>query len=324
MQTTAVGSYPKIGPGTKAPSLRTAISRYQLGRTTETELKRVGDEVTKEVLEEQARAGLDLVTDGQVRWDDPQTYYASEMDGFQTTGLIRYFDTNTYYRQPVAEDRLAWRGAMHVDDYRFAAANSDIPVKPVVIGPYTLARLSRWPYYARLEDVVMDLARILNQEARALAEAGAPIVQFDEPAILRNKDDLPLFAEAMSALVDGVSCDTALYVYFGDVSGISNGLFSLPFDTIGLDFVTGPSNFDLLSAFPEDKKLGLGIVDARNTKMETVEDIVRQIQRAGTSVSLHRIYVSPSCGLEFLPRTTAYKKLVRMVEAVARAREVLS
>ena len=169
----------------------------------------------------------------------------------------------------------------------------------------------------------MDLARILNLEARALVEAGASVVQFDEPAVLRNKDDLPLFVEAMSALVDGVACETALYSYFGDVSGISNGFFSLPFDLIGLDFVMGSSNFDLLSAFPADKKLGLGIVDARNTKMETVGDIVEQIKRAGTSVSLDHIYVSPSCGLEFLPRPTAYKKLVRMVEGVARAREVL-
>ena len=119
LQTTVVGNYPKIGPGTKSPSLRAAISRYQLGRIGEEELHSIEAEVTKEVLEEQARAGVDLVTDGQVRWDDGQTYFASKVRGFELNGLIRYFDTNTYYRQPVARTRLEWREPMSVFHYRF-------------------------------------------------------------------------------------------------------------------------------------------------------------------------------------------------------------
>ena len=174
MQTTVVGNYPKTGPGTKAPSLRTALSRYQLGRITEEELRRVEDEAVKEVLEEQARAGVDLVTDGHIRWDDPQTRFASKIGGFQIKGLIRYFDTNTYYRQPVAEGRPEWSGPMSVAEYQFASAKSQKPVKAVVIGPYTLAKLSRWPYCSELRDVVLDLAHVLNREARALAESGAP------------------------------------------------------------------------------------------------------------------------------------------------------
>ena len=317
MQTTVVGNYPRIGPGTKAPSLRTAISRFQLGKITEEELHRVEAEVTKEVLEDQANAGLDLVTDGQVRWDDGQTHFASKIGGFDIKGLIRYFDTNTYYRQPVAEGKLEWRGPIGLADYRFAAANSERPVKAVVTGPYTLAKLSRWPYYGELRDAVLDLAFILNQEARALADAGAPVVQFDEPAILRHKGDFPLFQEAMSA-------KTALYAYFGDISGVAPEFLSLPFDIIGLDFVMGTANFELITGFPESKDLGLGIIDARNTKVETVDEIVGQIKRIAGSVSLDHIQVSPNCGLEFLPRRNAYDKLVRMVEGVANAREVLS
>ena len=324
MQTTVVGNYPKIGPGANAPSLRAAISRHQLGRISDDELHRIGDEVTKEVLADQARAGIDVVTDGQIRWDDPQTYFASKITGFEITGLTRYFDTNTYYRQPVAGARLQWEEPISVADYRFAAANSEKPVKATVIGPYTLAKLVRWPHYSVLQDVVMDLARILNQEARALAEAGAVIVQFDEPAILKNKGEFPLFSTAMTTLVEGVATKTALYSYFGDISGIASEFLSLPFDIIGLDFVMGDENFGSLSDFPEGKDLGLGIMDARNTKMETVDDIVRQIDRVRRSVSLDRIQVGPSCGLEFLPRSTAYNKLVRVVEGVAKAREVLS
>ena len=324
MQTTVVGSYPKIGPGSAAPSLRTAITRNQLGRVSDEELARVEDEVTKEVLHDQARAGLDLVTDGHIRWNDPQTYFASGIEGFTIDGLIRYFDSNTYYRQPVAESRLRWSGPISVEHYLFAAANSDRPVKAVVIGPYTLAKLSRWPHFPDLREVVLALAEVLNQEARALSEAGADVVQFDEPAILQNKGDIELFQEAMTLLVDGVAAQTALFAYFGDVSGVASEFVSLPFRTIGLDFVMGSANYDLLEGFPEDKELGLGIVDARNTKMETVDEIVDRIERAASFVALDRIQVSPSCGLEFLPRRNAYAKLERMVEGATKAREVLS
>ena len=324
MQTTVVGNYPKIGPGARAPSLRSAIQRRQLGRITDEELRAVGDEVTREVLANQAEAGVDVVTDGHIRWDDPYTSFASEIDGFTLNGLKRYFDSNTYFRQPSAERKLAWPGPISVADYRFAAENSAKPVKAVVPGPYTLAKQSSWPHYASLREVVMDLAAILNQEARALFEAGASLVQFDEPAILRNKRDLPMFKEAMANLVDGVESKTALYAYFGDIAGVAADFLALPFDIIGLDFVMGAGNFDLLGGFPEGKELGLGIVDARNTKLETADEIVGHIRRAGASVSLDRLHVSPSCGLEFLPRANAYGKLARMVEGVARAEEVLS
>ena len=155
MQTTVVGNYPKIGPGTKAPSLRRAISRYQLGQITEDELRHAEEEVTKEVLQDQSHIGIDLPTDGHIRWEDSQTYYASKIGGFEINGLIRYFDTNTYYRQPVAKSKLEWKGPIGVADYQFAASNSDKPVKAVVIGPYTLARLSQSPHYSEPDDMVM-------------------------------------------------------------------------------------------------------------------------------------------------------------------------
>ena len=164
----------------------------------------------------------------------------------------------------------------------------------------------------------------MNREVKALGRAGAPVIQIDEPAILRHKGDFPLFRDAMEVLVDGVTSKTALYAYFGDISGIAADFLSLPFGIIGLDFVMARGNFDLLSGFPEDKALGLGIVDARNTKMETVDEIADQIRRATEFVSPERIQVSPSCGLDFLPRRNAYHKLVRMVEGVTKAREVLS
>jgi 5-methyltetrahydropteroyltriglutamate--homocysteine methyltransferase len=140
--TTVGGNYPKIGPGTKAPNLRTAISRGDRGELTEKDIQDVRAQVTAEVIADQIKAGKDLVTDGLIRWDDGQTYLARAIHGFSFTGLIRYFDTNTYFRQPVVEGLLKWSSPITVADYEFAASNSAHPVKAVLTGPYTLARLS--------------------------------------------------------------------------------------------------------------------------------------------------------------------------------------
>ena len=324
MITTVVGNYPKISPDAKAPSLRTAISRYDAGQITADDLQRVEEEVTNEVIQDQIDAGIDLVTDGQIRWDDGQTYLARGIKGFTINGLIRYFDTNTYYRHPIPEHTLEGQDPITVKDYEFAVAHSARPVKAVLTGPYTLARLSQLGCYGDLSSLVMALTPILNQETLALQKAGAPVIQFDEPAILKHPEDMDLFVQAMEGVTRGVTATTAVYTYFQDVSGIQSKLFQLPVNIIGLDFVVGTANFDLIKGFPTDKMLGCGIVDARNTRLESVEEIVSGIERVSKSVSLDRLYVNPSCGLDYLPRTSARTKLARLVEGVKKAQEVLS
>ena len=324
MITTMVGNYPKISPDAKAPSLRTAISRFDESRITLEELKRVEEEVTKEVIQDQVDSGLDLVTDGQIRWDDGQTYIARGIQGFTVNGLIRYFDTNTYYRHPIPENRLQSNGAITVKDYEFAAANSARPVKAVITGPYSLARLSQLGCYEDLRSLVMDLVPILNREAKALQSAGASVIQFDEPSILKHKEDIDLFAEAIEGVTAGITATTGVCTIFGDATGIHSRLFSLPVDIIGLDFVAGPANYDLIGELPQEKKLGCGIVDARNTRLETVEDIAEAIKRVSGSVSPDCLYINPSCGLDFLPRPNARAKLTRLVEGAKKAQEELS
>ena len=108
MLTTAVGHYPRIGDAPEQQRLRRAIQSHQAQKLSDAELRAVQDDVTAEILDEQARAGLDWVTDGQIRWDDGQTYLTQRLAGFERGGMIRYFDTNTYYRQPVAVGRVSY------------------------------------------------------------------------------------------------------------------------------------------------------------------------------------------------------------------------
>lgn len=324
MLTTVVGSYPKIPNRPRPAKLRAAIARFERGEIGLDELRRVEDEVTIEVIQEQVEAGIDIVSDGQIRWEDDQTYFARRMDGFTIDGLIRYFDTNTYYRQPMVTGTVQWRQPITVEDYRFAAAHSPRPLKALVTGPYTLAALSANEHYGSFGELVLALARELRQEVLALEKAGAPIIQVNEPAILKRKEDFPLFRQALERMMEGVAAEVHLYTWFGDIEGLFPHIMELPFSAIGLDFVMGPANYEIIRRAPFTKKLGLGIVDARNTKLETVEEIVERIRRVTDVVALDSLYVNPSCGLEYLPRETAEAKLARMVAGAQRAQEVLA
>jgi 5-methyltetrahydropteroyltriglutamate--homocysteine methyltransferase len=323
MLTTVVGNYPKVPNRPRPARLRNAINRFDRGEISADELRAVEDDVTREVIDEQVEAGLDLISDGQIRWEDEQTYVARLLRGVSINGLIRFFDSNTYFREPVVEGPLAWTGPITVADFRFATAYSPRPVKAVLPGPYTLARLSRDEHYRSLEKCVMAYAEALNQEALALQEAGAAFIQLNEPAIVKHKTDLPLFLRAIERTLEGVTAERALYVYFGDVDGLYPQVLNLPIDVLGLDFVAGARNPEVLKTAPFTKTLGLGLIDARNTKMESVEQIVEGLRRVQEIVSLDRVRLSPSCGLEFLPREVAQAKLARMVEGARRAQEVL-
>jgi 5-methyltetrahydropteroyltriglutamate--homocysteine methyltransferase len=316
VRTTAVGHYPKIPNRPRPALLRRAIARLDRGEITAEELARVQDEVTVEVIGEQAETGLDIITDGQIRWDDDLTYIARRLEGFEIGGLIRYFDTNTYYRQPNVVGPVRWREPILVRDYEFAARHIEKPVKALITGPYTLAALSSDSRYGDRRRLVLDLAEALHQEALALAAAGAAIIQVNEPAILGHKEDAATLQEALARVLDGVQAEKALYTWFGDANGVLPQLMELPVDVIGLDFVLGPGNWEALKGTAFTKGLGFGIVNARNTKMESVEDIVEQIRRVSEFVPSERLYVNPSCGLEYLPREVAFEKLKRLVEGV--------
>jgi len=319
VKTTVVGSYPKI-PDPPAPGRwRSSVEKLQRGEISADDMRRVEDEVTEEVLREQAEVGIEIPTDGQIRWEDGLTYFARGLTGFTINGLQRYFDTNVYYRQPIAIGEVAWHAPISVVDYSFAAARSPRPVKPVVTGPFTLAVLSRDEFYGNTDQFVMALAAAQNQELRGLGQAGASLIQVDEPGLLVQRERYPLFRRAMDVLWDGVEARRALYTYFGHIDGVYPGLLDLPVDILGLDFVAGHRNWEILRRAMCTKALGVGVLDARNTRVETPDEVAAACARAAELVPASSLYVGPSAGLEFLPRRVARRKLEALVAGVRRA-----
>jgi 5-methyltetrahydropteroyltriglutamate--homocysteine methyltransferase len=315
MQTTVVGNYPKIPNKPRPARLRNAINRRDRGEITDAELEAVRVEVTVDVIGEQIEAGIDVITDGQVRWDDDQTYVAGRMKGVEIGGLQRYLDTNTYYRQPEITGDIKFDKPVLAGDWKFAQSKSSRPVKAIVPGPYTLAALSLDKHYKSRAKLALAFAEALRGEVDALVEAGCKHVQVNDPVIVFNKDDYAIFADAITRLLGGVKgAETGVYTWFSDCAGILGAMQELPVDVIGLDFVWGKANWDALKGLKFEKKLGFGIVDGRNTRLEPARDIAEAIKRVSDHVPSERLYVNPSCGLEYVPRETAFDKLKVLAE----------
>jgi 5-methyltetrahydropteroyltriglutamate--homocysteine methyltransferase len=321
MRTTVVGNYPKIPNRPRPAKLRNAINKRDRGELTNEDVDRTYDEVTVEVIQEQIDAGIDVVTDGQVRWDDDQTYVMRGLNGVEIGSLERYLDTNTYYRQPEIVGAIGWTKPALVRDFEFAREHSSKPVKAIVTGPYTIAALSLDKQYNNREKLVMAIAEALRNEVTALADAGAEHIQINDPVLLRSGSEASIAGKALTKMLDGVSAETGVYMWFGSAAAVLPALLDTPADVIGLDFVSGPANWEAVGK-GFSKKLGFGIADGRNTRLESPEQIAGAVKRMSEVVPQDRLYVNPSCGLEYLPRETAFDKLKNMVEGARRAEGV--
>jgi len=316
MITTTVGSYPKVAEGAYSTQLIGAITKWQRKELSDAELEQVAQEITRAVIREQETAGLDLLTDGQIRWEDIVTPIARRLEGFEIAGLSRWFNNNVYYRRPILHKAPKRKGPILVSEYRFAAGCTTRPVKAVLPGPYTFATVSEDRHYKNLRRLTLKLAEILNAEALALAQAGAPFIQFDEPAIGFGTTDMKLAVEALNQATQGVKATTAVYTYFGSLNGGLNALMRAKVDVIGIDVVSDPKTLGALKRAKVTKALALGCLDARNTKLESVTELHALLNAVKKFVPHDRLYVNPNCGLEFLPHPQAQAKLQRLGQAV--------
>lgn len=308
---TTAGSYPRIGDAPELQHHRRAYAQRERSEISEEAFRAIEDEVTTEVIREQTGAGIELVTDGQVRWYDPYSHLARNFEGIEINGLLRLFDTNFYFRQPVVKGRLRRRAPILLREYQFARSVSSRPVKPVLTGPYTLARGSiLGGEYRTVHALARAYADLLAEEIRELAAAGATDIQLDEPAILQHPEDLNVLEEALRVLAAARGrARLALHTSFGDAAPLYRELQAFPVDVLGLDFTYSPKLPALIADAGSDKPLALGLIDARNTKLETPERIFPVLDTVLPALKGGHAYLAPSCGLEFLPRDRARQKL---------------
>jgi 5-methyltetrahydropteroyltriglutamate--homocysteine methyltransferase len=330
------GSYPRIGDGPELQTLRRATASLDRGERNTADLLDAENEMTRRAIADQLNAGLEVITDGQIRWYDPISHIASKLDNVKIAGLQRYFDTNFYFRQPVITGTPKRSNALVARDFSFARnalghlstptnLAGKLSIKPVLTGPYTLAKFSLSSHAengsgdssSSLEARALAYAEVLATEIIALTEIGASLIQIDEPAIIRYPEDWKIFEKAFAKLAavrdksvpERPKAELALYVYFHDPAPLYEKLVALPVDILGLDFTYNPKLAGLVTSAGSPKPLGLGLIDGRNTKLEDAGEVARLIDHLLPKIQGGRAYLNPSCGLEYLPRDRAFAKL---------------
>ncbi len=310
------GSYPRVGDRPQEQRLRKALSKWEKGRISEQDLRKAERLTIAEVIREQIAAGVELVTDGQVRWYDPVSHLACALENVRPGGLLRFFDTNFFFRQPVVEGEPRWVRSVLAEDVRTALDSSTRPVKAMLTGPYTTARLSivNAPELAGdVRRLTLLFAEAYAREVEAAAKAGAKVIQVDEPMLLQTPGDVGVVREALGVLAEcRGEAQLSLTTYFGDAAKLYGDFQDMPVDIIGLDFTYSEDLVSNIEMVGSSKVLALGLVNGRTTRPDDPETIFRALDRILPRVSVDHCYLTSSCGLEYLPRDRARRKLELM------------
>lgn len=313
MQTTIIGALPKLPVVYEDPdNLRRARNAFEAGRIGPCALEGTIEATQARALAWQADAAIDLPGDGQVRWQDLASPLCLDVAGMEAGGLLRFFENNTYYRQPVVTGRVALEGRTLPGWFAAARALAGRPLKAAIPGPYTLARLSEDRQYGGdLERLVGDLAEVLGLLARLHIGAGAALVEFEEPSLAGERDGgrraLALGALATAAAIAGGPVRLALY--FGDPTAWLDDLADLEIDGVSFDLVEAPAVREALARDGFPGRVGLGLVNARDLRCEDEATIAGAIERIARRIEPERLLVHPNTSLEYLPADGAVQKL---------------
>ena len=314
--TTAVGSYPKPDYLTRA---RTQAAQ---GKMDPSELRQLERQAVAHWIEIQDQLGMDVLVDGEMYRGDMVTYFSENMEGFKISGLVRSYG-NRYYRKPIAVGPVGRGTPISLEWWQYSQGLTSKPVKGMLTGPYTMADWSFNDYYSTFEEFVLEMARVVHEEAMDLDKAGARYIQIDEPAASTRPEEMELASRALGIVTEGLNAFTITHICYGDFALVYDHLINLPVDMLDLEMAN--SNYDLLemlrkSPLPQDKSLAMGVTDVHSHQVEDVEEIKAGIKRGLELIPPERLYIDPDCGLKTRLEDEAVGKLQNMVQAVAKVK----
>jgi 5-methyltetrahydropteroyltriglutamate--homocysteine methyltransferase len=315
--TSIVGSYPKP----KWLNRVSDLADDPESRFDEEQLREAHDDACRVMIDEHERAGLDTVSDGEMRRNEMVEFFADRIDGYEFNGPVKVWGHN-YFDKPSVVDEVEYADSWLVDEFEFTQSVASRPVKVPITGPYTLAAWSFNEAYDDEADLAYALADLVNEEVEALVDAGARYIQIDEPALATTPDDHAIVGECLNRIVAGIADEVriGLHVCYGDYSRIYPELLEYPIDEFDLELCNG--DYEQLDVFTDPEfttDLALGVVDVHTADVESVEEIKENIKQGFEIVPPENLTISPDCGVKLLPREVAYRKIENMVTA---AREV--
>jgi len=337
--TTLVGSLPQpewlIDRQKLAGRFPPRVRARELWRIPAAYLPEAQDDATVLAIRMQEEAGLDIVTDGEIRRESYSNRFATALEGVDLdnpgTALDRSGHPNPV---PRVVGTIRRKHAVQVDDLKFLKAHTDKQVKVTVPGPFTMAQQAQIDYYGgSREAAAMDYARAVNAEIRDLFAAGADVVQIDEPYMQARPEEARAFGlRALNQALEGINGTTAVHICFGYAAIIHARPSGYSFlgELAGcsckqVSIETAQSKLDCSALTPlAGKKILLGVLDLADPAVETADAVAARIRRALPFVPAADIILAPDCGMKYLPRETALGKLKAMVAGAAIMRAELS
>ena len=338
LTTTVVGSYPQPDWLVDRELLAKGVPRVRLQgmwRIPEPFLEQAQDDATIVAIREMERAGIDIVTDGEIRRESYSNRFATALDGIDLANPGRVRDRNGRESVvPRVVGRISRKRAVEVRDMEFLRRHTDRLAKITLPGPFTLALQAQNEFYRDAEELAMDFAVAVNAEARALQIAGADVIQLDEPWLRNDPDAARRYAvPAINRALAGITVPTALHLCFGYAAVVRHqkptGYSFLPqlADTVArqISIEAAQPKLDLgVLAELSDKTIVLGVIDLGDPAIETVAQVEARIRAGLRHVTPERLIPAPDCGMKYLPRATAFGKLRALAEAARTVRSSLS
>lgn len=338
LPTSLVGSYPQpdwlIDRAKLAGRFPPRVRAKELWRVAPEWLEQAMDDATLLAIRDQERAGLDIVTDGEMRRESYSNRFATALDGVDLdnpgVALDRSGEPNPV---PRITGRIRRRHAVETRDVEFLRANTDRMIKITVPGPFTMSQQAQNDYYDDEAEMAQDYAVAVNAEIRDLFAAGADIVQIDEPYMQARPEKARRYGvAALKTALDGVEGRTALHICFGYAALIHERpagynflpeLADTPVEQVSIETAQANLDCSILETL-EGKTIILGVLDLSDPAVETPEIVAARIRRALPYVAAEKLIVAPDCGLKYLPRDVAYGKMKAMADGAAIVRAELS
>ena len=312
--TTSVGSFPKPDYLVKA---RADFSNRKIGRN---ELEAVERRATEFWIRKQEELGVDVLVDGEMYRGDMVAYFAEHLAGFEEGGLVRSYG-NRYYHKPIITSEIRWDHPITRDWWKYAQDLTAKPVKGMLTGPYTVMDWSFNEFYPSRRDACLALAREIRKEVEALIEAGAKIVQIDEPAVSVRVEELPLAIEAMHVVTDGLPAYFVTHICYGDFNAIYPDLLKIPVDNFDLEMCN--SGLDMLGLFQKhafNKDISFGVVDVHSHVVEPESLVEQRLRQALEVLPRDIIWVDPDCGLKTRSVEESIDKMKALVDVAKKLR----
>ena len=296
-------------------------------RVPEAFLEEAQDDATRLAIRDMERAGIDTITDGEMRRESYSNRFATALDGIDAEHPATIATRSGDRVVPRIVGPVRWRGPVEVRDVEFLRAHTDRAIKITLPGPFTMAQQASNEAYDDFDELVMDFAAAVNQEARALQAAGADVIQLDEPWLRNDPEGARRIAvRAIDAAFDGVSATTAVHMCFG-YAAVVGAKDRNRYEFLGELADCSAEQISVEAAQPKldlgqladlsGKTILLGVLDLGDPQAESAEVVAQRIRAALAHVPAERLVPAPDCGMKYLPRSLAFAKLRALAAGAA-------